>query len=478
MRKRTCLKLGGVKAPGANGMLELVLLSFVAGLLLLGLRNPFIWVLTYIYVDLIGPQKIGWAILPKIPFSLIAFGAAFAGWLVFDRKADVRFSFRQFLLLLLLAYCGLTTVMAEFPVDAAEKWAWVWKVLVFAIFLPLTLTSRLRIEAVALFLVLAIGTVVIDGGIKTALGGGGYGHLRFFVNEDSGIYESSTLATAAIAIIPLVLWLARFGTVFPPDWRVRLFAGALVFACLLIPVGTEARTGLLCIGVLAVLLLRSTRRRFLYMGLAGAVAMMAVPFLPQSFTERMDTIKDHKGDQSASTRIAVWQWTLEYVKDRPTGGGFNAYLGNSLDFQTTSTVSDGSTTVVETQTVTDQGRAYHSGYFEMLGEQGWPGLGLWLLFHLIGIVQMERIRRRFAKGTTADERWFGQLANALQQSHLIYMVGALFAGIAYQSFIYMIAALEIALVFAVRRWGAARIARPGQSVRPADLPLPAEGERA
>ena len=52
--------------------------------------------------------------------------------------------------------------------------------------------------------------------------------------------------------------------------------------------------------------------------------MMAVPFLPQSFTERMDTIKDHKGDQSASTRIAVWQWTLEYVKDRPTGGGFNA----------------------------------------------------------------------------------------------------------------------------------------------------------
>lgn len=459
-------------------MLEIVLLLFVAGLLLLGLRNPFIWVLTYIYVDLIGPQKIGWAILPKIPFSLIAFGAAFAGWLVFDRKEDVRFSFRQCLLLLLLAYCGLTMTMADFPVDAAEKWSWVWKVLVFAIFLPLTLTSRLRIEAAALFLVLAIGTVAIDGGIKTATGGGGYGHLRFFVNEDSGIYESSTLSTAAIAIIPLVLWLARFGTVFRPDWRVRLFAGALIFACLLIPVGTEARTGLLCIAVLAMLLLRSTRRRFLYMGLAGAVAMMAIPFLPQSFTERMDTIKDHKGDQSASTRIAVWQWTLEYVKDRPMGGGFNAYLGNSLDFETTSTVSDGNTTVVETQTVTDQGRAYHSSYFEMLGEQGWPGLGLWLLFHAIGIFQMERIRRRFAKGTTADERWFGQLANALQQSHLIYMVGALFAGIAYQSFIYMIAALEIGLVFAVQRWGAARIAGPGRSVRPMESSVRAEGERA
>ena len=432
-------------------MLEVVLLLFFACLLLLGLRHPFIWVLTYIYVDIIGPQKIGWAILPKIPFSLIAFGAAFAGWLVFDRKEGVRFSFRQVLLVLLLAYCGLTLSMADFPVEAGEKWAWVWKVLIFAIFLPLTLTSRLRIEAATLFLILAIGAVAIDGGIKTALGGGGYGHLKFFVNEDSGIYETSTLSTAAIVIIPLILWLARFGTIFPPNWRVRLFAAALIFACLLIPVGTEARTGLLCIAVLGTLLLRSVRHRFLYMGLAGFALMVAIPFLPQSFTARMETIKDHKGDQSASTRLAVWQWTLDYVKDHPMGGGFNAYLGNSLDFVTTATVSDGSSTVVETQEVTDKGRAYHSSYFEMLGEQGWPGLGLWLLFHGLGIVQMERIRRRFRKSTEHDEQRLGQLANALQQSHVIYMVGALFAGVAYQTFIYMIASLEIGLVYVVKR---------------------------
>ena len=55
--------------------------------------------------------------------------------------------------------------------------------------------------------------------------------------------------------MPLILWFTRHGTVFRPDWRVRTFCYALVFSCLLIPIGTSARTGLLCIGLLGVLAL-------------------------------------------------------------------------------------------------------------------------------------------------------------------------------------------------------------------------------
>ena len=84
------------------------------------------------------------------------------------------------------------------------------------------------------------------------------------VDNNTGLYEGSTISTVAIAIIPLILWLGRYGTIFPPDWRVRLFCCALVFACLLIPVGTAARTGLICIGLLAVLMLRDAKRRVLY----------------------------------------------------------------------------------------------------------------------------------------------------------------------------------------------------------------------
>ena len=72
-------------------------------------------------------------------------------------------------------------------------------------------------------MVLSIGTIIINGGIKTALGGGGYGVLALLVRENAGLYEGSILSTAAIATIPLALWLARHGTIFKPDWRVYGF---------------------------------------------------------------------------------------------------------------------------------------------------------------------------------------------------------------------------------------------------------------
>ena len=99
----------------------------------------------------------------------------------------------------------------------------------------------------------------------------------------------------------------------------------------------------------------------------------------------------------------------------------------------------------------DEGRAFHSAYFEMLGEQGWIGLGLWLWFQGLGIWQMERLRRRWRDRTGAGEQWQGPLASALQVAQIIYLVGALFQGIAYQPFIMMLAGLQIGLWTYCRR---------------------------
>jgi O-antigen ligase len=305
-------------------------------------------------------------------------------------------------------------------------------------------------------MVLTVGAIIINGGIKTAAGGGGYGELNLFVNDNTGIYEGSILSTVAIAIIPLALWLAKHGTVFKPDWRVKVFAVALIFACMLIPIGTQARTGLLCLGFLAVLSLRMVKHRVLYVTAVAAVGLMAVPFLPQSFTARMSTIEDHKADQSASTRVAVWMWTIDYAKNHPFGGGFDAYRSNQIAYTTVTEQTDGGTTSIGSEKIVDKGRAYHSSYFEMLGEQGWPGLALWLWIQAMGLWQMERLRSRWGKrGALAPDdpslQWQAPLANALQQAQLVYLLGSLFVGIAFQQFILMIIALQCGLWSYLRR---------------------------
>ena len=442
-------------------MRDLAFIGFLVALIAMGFRRPFLLVLGYVYVDLVSPQRLTYMLLNTVPVSLIMVVLAVAGWALFDEKRGTRVAPRQVLMALLLIYCGFTTMQADFPIEAAMKWDWVWKALAFAIFLPLTLRTRLRIEALSLFMVLCAASIIIVGGIKTLVSGGGYGELNLMVSNNSGLYEGSIISTVAIAIIPLILWLVKFGTVYPADWRVKVFAWALIFACLLIPVGTQARTGLICIGVLGVLMLRSTKRRFLYVTGVTIAALIVIPLLPSSFTNRMDTIKGYKADSSAGTRLAVWAWTWDYVKDHPFGGGFDAYRGNKIRVVTTDEKKSDTPTIEY-----DQSRAYHSAYFEMLGEQGWPGLILWVLIHFGGLIRMEIVRARARK--RQGQEWIAAMANALQQAHLIYLVGSLFVGIAFQPFVYMLVGLQIGLdSYAARKTREADIAPFGH--KPAAL---------
>ncbi|TPG15289.1 putative O-glycosylation ligase, exosortase A system-associated [Sphingomonas oligophenolica] len=419
-------------------MHDLIFLGFLAALFAAGLRKPFLLVLTYVYIDVVSPQRLTYYLLNSVPISLIAVAMAVGGFLIADKKADVRFAPRQALIVLLLLYCGMTTMSADFPIEAADKWEWVWKALAFAAFLPLTLRTKLRIEALLLFMVLSAATIIIVGGIKTAAGGGGYGELDLMVTNNSGLYESSTISAVAIAIIPLILWFMKYGTIFPPDWKVKTFGFALIFSCLLMPIGTSARTGLLCIVFLALVMFRLSKRKLAYIAATVVLAVAAVPLLPSSFTQRMDTIKTHQGDESASTRIAVWAWTIGYAKAHPFGGGFNAFLQNKVRYELRS--ADGDAAGV----TNDKARAYHSAYFEMLGEQGYPGLAIWLIINLAGVWRMEVIRRRH-RDPDDPYAWGGALAAALQSGHLIYLLGGAFVGIAFQPFIYMLIGAQIGL---------------------------------
>jgi hypothetical protein len=159
----------------------------------------------------------------------------------------------------------------------------------------------------------------------------------------------------------------------------------------------------------------------------------------------------------------------DYVKEHPGGGGFDNYLQNSFTYHMQERVTDSGGSRVERRLVTDKGRAYHSAYFEMLGEQGYFGFAVWLLIHLICFIRTESIRRLYRNSDAPGEAWIAPFALALQQGHVIYMVGSLFVGIAYQPFIFMMLSLQIGLdTYLARKRGAAARGRlvPLQPLRP------------
>ncbi|KQM64949.1 polymerase [Sphingomonas sp. Leaf17] len=448
-------------------MRDLAFIAFLLALFATGFRRPFLFVLAYVYIDIVSPQRLTYFLLNAVPISLIAVALAVLGWVIADDKRDSRFAPRQALIVVLLLYCWATTIGADFPVEAKEKWDWVWKALAFAAFLPLTLRTRLRIEALLLFMVVSAASIIIVGGIKTLASGGGYGQLNLMVDNNSGLYEGSTISAVAVAIVPVIIWFTKYGTIFKPDWRVKTFAYALAFACLLIPVGTSTRTGLLCIVLLGLMFVRVAKRKLLYVGMMAAAGLMAVPFLPSAFSERMGTIQGYQGDESASTRLAVWQWTMDFAKSHPFGGGFEAYRQNKIRIDIVRRDGAAGTRMAEEY---DQARAYHSAYFEMLGEQGYPGLILWLVINLTGLVRMEVLRRRY-RDPDGPYAWAGELASALQMGHGVYLLGAAFIAIAFQPFIYMLIGAQIGLDTYLARKRAGETYRGMRKVAPGPLPV-------
>ena len=71
-------------------MRDLCFIVFLALMMGISLKRPFLFVLVYAYIDIVSPQRLSYFLLNSIPISAIAFAFAFLGWAAIDDKRDSR----------------------------------------------------------------------------------------------------------------------------------------------------------------------------------------------------------------------------------------------------------------------------------------------------------------------------------------------------------------------------------------------------
>ena len=113
------------------------------------------------------------------------------------------------------------------------------------------------------------------------------------------------------------------------------------------------------------------------------------------------------------------------------------------------------------QETVEEARAFHSIYFEVLGEHGWIGLAIFLAVFAVFFLDMRRIRRQ-VRGRP-DLEWLGDLASALSHCMLIFMAGGAFIGVAFQPLQYYLFALAVSASAALHRAAAAPAPAPAES---------------
>lgn len=405
----------------------------------MGFAAAFAAALGFVWVDIVKPQQLAYSIINDIPLSFMAAIATLALFAAKDRKSPPKFGPILLLIALFAIWVTITTSMSAFPTRAWAKWDWSSKVLIFAVLIPYIFRSRVQIEAFILVFVFAASTIFFSAGIKTMLGGGGYGVLAIMGSGNTGLSESSTLAVVCVMLIPLVVFIMRHSLLFPKNWLTTgLFVGIIVTALAAV-VGTAARTGVIAVVTMCVLsMLKSKKKLWWIAGAAIAgIVIMNIDLSATPWGARMSTIETYNQDSSALGRLTVWKWTLEFVGSHPLGGGFDAYMHNRI----AAVASDG--VVQYLPEWQSGGKAFHSIYFEVLGEQGIVGFVIYFSIILLTLLKLRKLKKTWHM--RQGMAWLTGLADALMTSTLVFLAGGAFVGIAYQPFIFYMVSLTVAL---------------------------------
>lgn len=421
-------------------MQSLFLSAVFFSLIFLGFSSAFGAALGFVWVDIVKPQQLAYAIITGWPLSFIAALIMLAQYLIKDKKSPPPYGILLILITALGAWMTFTTMISPLPGGSAwEKWDWAFKVIVFAVFVPYVFRSRIQIEAFILVFLFSASTIFCSAGVKTLLGSGGYGTLAIMGMGNTGLAEGSTLAVVCVMLIPLTIHLMRHSIIFPKRWYTTcLFLGIIVTALATV-IGTSARTGLIAVGVLVILSLLKTKRKMLWIaGLATAgTIIMNIDLSNTSWGNRMSTVETYNSDSSALGRIEVWKWTIGFVAENPWGGGFDSFRLNRI----ANVTNDGIIQYYPEGKIA--GKAFHSVYFELLGEQGIVGFAMYFAMIGIALLKLRKLRNQWRDH--AGMAWLTDLADALGKSILIFLAGGAFVGIAYQPFIFYMISLVITI---------------------------------
>ena len=416
------------------------LLIVYVGFLGLGSASPFIFALGYIWVDTFRPQEVAYLILNQLPVALIMGAAAVGSYLVFDRRDPPRITLSGMTPALMAVWSTLTLFWAVAPDWAWVKWDWAFKSLVFCAFLPYVIRSRVQIEAMAQVYLFALAGNIIPFGIKTLISGGGYGANLGLSSGNAGLAEGGQLSTFCLMAVPIAYYLSKHNRLLPQTPLTPFAYYGIIILAIVTALGTFERSALLGLGVLAIYMFIRSRQKVLF-GIILAIGTAVLIYTSSdSFSKRMNTIGTYQSDNSAMVRILVWRWTFDFALSHPLGGGFNSFFINVIDLPGSPEEPGGHQ---------ERGRAFHSSYFEVLGEQGWPGLAIFFAATGLTILQLRRLSKRVRN--IPHLVWCADLSDALQSGILVFLSAGAFVGIAFQPIVWYFVALSVSVREYVRR---------------------------
>ncbi len=408
-------------------MRDLALTAFIFGLLPFVFKRPWLGVLLWTWIGMMNPHRLTWGFAYSMQFAAIV-GVVTLIALLFTKEPK-RFPVTPVTvtLILLVLWMNLSFAFAINPTSQPYvQWDKVMKIQLFLVVTMMVMTTTERIKWLMWVATLSIAFFGIKGGVFTLTSGGG----SMVLGPAGSFIEGNTEISLAITMAMPML---RYLQLQSANGWLRWGLGVGMALCAVAVLGSYSRGGLLALAAMGGFLWLKSRNK-LAIGIAMIILVpIFLNFMPDKWFEKMSTIGTYQQDGSAMGRINAWHMAFNLAKDRPlVGGGFGAFTDEAF--------------AIWAPNPTDVHDA-HSIWFQMLGEQGFVGLGLFILFWILSWRLASGVIRS-CRGQ-AGLRWASDLAAMIQVSVIGYWVGGSFLGLAYWDMPYVLVAILVLTRLAV-----------------------------
>lgn len=426
-------------------MRDLIILVLLVGGCVWSLRYPWVGAILWAVISLGSPhQQFGYA-AAGWPVGMAMAGCTLLGLLVTKERRN---PFDNAAVMLTLALSIWMTIAQPFAFEPDLSFdLWERSIKIFAmLFVTLALIdTREKLNVFIWANVVAIGFYGIKGGLFSIMTGG-----QFIIIGPGGfIGGNNELALAEIMVLPFIRYLQQQAV---SKWLRRGLGISMGLLAISIVVSHSRGALLGLVAMLFFFWLKNDKKfRFGLIIVIGMAVILAA--MPDEWWSRMDTIKSYEEDASAQGRINSWWLAWNVATDRITGGGFRL----TVPWIFAKYAPNPRMIFVA-----------HSIYFQLMGEQGFIGL---VVFLLIGVTTWVNAKRMIRAGLATPElKWAADLGGMVHASMIGFAVSGAFLSMAYFDLPYNVMAMTAVALYLINH----SVAMTGVTAKQAvgGLPLP------
>lgn len=420
-------------------------------LVLLGMafKRPAIGAFLWAWISLMNPHQMCFGFALGIPFALLSAVVTLLLLPGAKPRQALPINLVTLLWLAMVFWMGFTSFFAMAPSeDVLDRLVFVAKIQMMLLATMLLVTNERDLRTLIAVVTASVAFFSVKGGIGTILTGGS---ARIYGPPGGMLAGNNEAGVGFVIVTPLLYWFLEASRSI---WM-RRFLWLAIILSILAALGTQSRGALLAVTAMALFLGFKSRHPVRVTVLIALALVVGIAFMPDDWSKRMETIGGYQGESSAMSRLWIWTTYWNAAVDHPiVGVGFQAdtpamyalYAPKGGQFQ-----AFGFNTVW----------VAHSIYFQMLGEHGFVGLGLFLALWLAVWWRASRIGREAAKVPDLA-KWMPSLMSMVKASLLGYLVGGAFLSLAYLDLPYYVMSFVVLSEAILRRNRASGVQPVGQ----------------